>query len=154
MSPVTERRQERRYERGDMELALSLNGRELADQDVSVLDISEHGFGLHIGGPVAQGSSIRFKLGIAGGSVSGEGDVRWVSESGGGFRCGVSTCAVGVLDRYRLRRYLTPGHTSRSWGVFDRILTAAALGVSILALASYAGWDIASLRDIIGFYLK
>lgn len=138
MSAIVERRREGRHERGDLDMALFLDGREISSCDYSLLDISRHGLGLHVQRRVRVGQTLEFRLSLPGGTVRGRGAVRWVSESGGGSRCGVSMRTSGVLDGMRLDRFLDPSRLDIPL-LLDRLLFAAAVGVAFLCAAEFFG---------------
>ena len=150
MPLTSERRYEFRHERGDLSLAICVDGREISSNEQTLVDISHSGLGIYTVDVVEVGQTVDFRL--DGGQVAGRGCVQWVDARGGGFRCGVKT-SLGVLDKIRLWRLLDP-HPQFVEDYFDKILYAAACGVAVLATAKYLGFQLASLPEIIQFYSK
>ncbi len=150
MPMTSEQRREDRYERGDMCLALSVDGRQIPEIEQTLIDVSCSGLGIRVAGFVKVGQTVEFRLGLAGGQVAGRGRVQWVRDCGGGFRCGVKI-SMGLLDRIRLRSFLNPIDADIV-ETLDGILFVATSGVVFLSAVKFLGVEIASLSEISHFY--
>ncbi len=143
-----ERRRAHRFDREDLALTVTRDGRDMSDAGVVLKDVSRSGVGLQMSGRVDVGERLSFRREIPGGAVSGQASVRWVVEDNIGCRCGLQFQGLGFWDYFRLKGFLEPAGAELLLA-FDKLLLVSILAVCTLLFFHGAGFHIASPMEIL-----